>query len=293
MGGVFHHPETILGWQRALVRRRWTYPHRPPRRPPLREETVELIVRLAQENRHWGYLRIVGELKKLAVSVSKSSVAKVLRRHGLGPAPRRAGPTRTEFLRVQAKGMVATDFFSVDTGLLRRYYVLFVIDLERRVVHLLGITANPDGPWVTQVAGNFCADPEHTSGRVRFLIRHRDTKFTADFDNVFASIGAETMLTPVRSPKANAFAEGWVGTARQDCLDHLLVVSRRHLERILDDYVAHYNRARPHRGLDLTHRAIPLWPATQAPSTAATSSADSSTSTTAPPDRHRLAHDLA
>jgi transposase InsO family protein len=147
---------------------------------------------------------------------------------------------------------VATDFFTVDTVLLRRYYVLFVIELERRVVHLLGVTANPNGPWVTQVARNFCADLEHTGRRVRFLIRDRDTKFTANFDNVFASIGAETILTPVRSPKANAFAERWVRTAREDCLDHLLVVSRRHLERILDEYVAHYNRARPHRGLDLT-----------------------------------------
>ena len=105
---------------------------------------------------------------------------------------------------------------------------------------------------MTQVARNFCADLEHTGRRVRFLIRDRDTKFTASFDNVFASIGAETILTPVRSPKANAFAERWVRTVREDCLDHLLVVSRRHLERILDEYVAHYNRARPHRSLDLT-----------------------------------------
>ena len=245
-------PETILRWHRTLVRRRWTYPHRPPGRPPLPEETVELIIRLARENPHWGYLRIVGELKKLGVTVSKSSVANVLRRHGLPPAPRRAGPTWTEFLRAQAKGIVATDFFTVDTVLLRRYYVLFVIELERRVVHLLGVTANPHGPWVTQVARNFCADLEHTGRRVRFLIRDRDTKFTANFDNVFASIGAETILTPVRSPKANAFAERWVRTAREDCLDHLLVVSRHHLERILDEYVEHYNRARPHRGLDLT-----------------------------------------
>ena len=140
---------------------------------------------------------------------------------------------------------MATDFFTVDTVLLRRYYVLFVIELERRVVHLLGVTANPNGPWVTQVARNLCADLEYTGRRVRFLIRDRDTKFTANFDNVFASIGAETILTPVRSPKANAFAERWVRTAREDCLDHLLVVSRRHLERILDEYVAHYNRARP------------------------------------------------
>lgn len=147
---------------------------------------------------------------------------------------------------------MATDFFPVDTVALRRYYVLFVIEVEQRVVHLLGVTANPDGPWVSQVARNFVAELQDTGRHVRFLIRDHDTKFTASFDNVFASIGTETILTPVRSPKANAFAERWVRTVREDCLDHLLVVSRRHLERVLAQYVAHYNRARPHRSLDLT-----------------------------------------
>ena len=116
--------------------------------------------------------------------VSKGSVAKVLRRHRLPPAPRRAGPTWTEFLRAQAKGIVATDFFTVDTVCLRRYYVLFVIEVERRVVHLLGVTTNPNGPWVTQVARNFCTDLEDGGRRLRFLIRDRDTKFTTSFDEV-------------------------------------------------------------------------------------------------------------
>jgi putative transposase len=244
-------PETILRWHRALVRRHWTYPHRRPGRPPLSEETVELIVRLARENPRWGYLRVVGELKKLGVTVSKGSVANVLRRHRLPPAPRRTGPTWAEFLRAQAKGIVATDFFTVDTVLLWRYYVLFVIDVERRVVHLLGVTANPNGPWVTQVARNFASATEEGGRRVRFLIRDRDTKLTANFDEVFASIGVETIVTPVRSPKANAFAERWVRTVREDCLDHLLLVSRRHLERVLAEYIRHYNEARPHRSLDL------------------------------------------
>ena len=132
-------PETILRWHRALVRRRWTYAHRGPGRPPLPHETVELIVRLARENPRWKYLRIVGELRKLGIAVSKGSVANVLRRHHLHPAPRRSGPTWVEFLHAQAKGIVATDFFIVDTVLCRRYCVLFVIELERRVVHLLGV----------------------------------------------------------------------------------------------------------------------------------------------------------
>ena len=244
-------PETILRWHRALVRRRWTYSHRGPGRPPLPDETVELIVRLAQENSRWGYLRIVGELKKVGVIVSKGSVANVLRRHGLRPAPRRAEPTWVEFLRAQAKGIVATDFFTVDTVLLRRYYVLFVVEIERRVVHVLGVTANPNEGWVTQVARNFCAELEEAGRKLRFLVRDRDTKFTANFDQVFASIGAETILTPIRSPRANVFAERWVRTVRQDCLDHLLVLSRGHPETTLGDYVDHYNCARPHRGLQL------------------------------------------
>ncbi len=244
-------PETILRWHRDLARRRCTYPHRPGR-PSVPQKTVELIVRLARENPRLGYLRIVGELKTLGVTVSKGSVANVLRRHGLPPAPRRGGPSWSEFLRAQAKGILATDFFTVDTVLLRRHYVLFVIEVERRVVHLLGVTANPNGPWITQVACNFTTDLEERGKGFRFLIRDRDTKFTASFDNVFASIGTKAIKTPVQSPRANAFAERFVRTIRAECLDHLLVFSRHHLEVIVTEYLRHYNRARPHRGLRLT-----------------------------------------
>jgi transposase InsO family protein len=244
-------PETILRWHRALLRRRWTYPHRSHGRPALAQETVELIVRLARENPRWGYLRIVGELKKLGVMVSKTSVAAVLRRHRLPPAPGRPGPTWSQFLRSQAKSILATDFFTVDTIALRRFYVLFVIEIDRRRVHLLGVTANPNGPWVTQGVRNFASDLEEAGRRFRFLIRDRDTKFTASFDTVLASIGTETIRTPVASPRANASAERFVRIIRNDCLDHLLVVSQRHLETVLAEYIRHYNEARPHRGLQL------------------------------------------
>ena len=208
-------------------------------------------MRLSRENPRWGYPRIVGELKKLGIAVSKGSVANVLRRNGLPSAPRRAGPTWNEFLRAQAKGVLATDFFTVDSVLLRRYYVLFVIEVERRVVHLLGVTTNPGNLWVTQVARNFASGLEDAGRRFRFLVRERDTKFTSSFDAVLASIGIEAIKTPGRSPRANAFAERWVRTVREDCLDHLLIFGRRHVESVLAEYVDHYNRARPHRGLDL------------------------------------------
>lgn len=168
--------------------------------------------------------------------MSKTSVATVLRRHGLPPAPRRAGPTWTQFLSAQARGIVPTDFFHVDTVILRRYYVLFVIELERRVVHVLGVTTNPNAPWVTQVARNFAADLEEAGRRFRFLIRDRDTKFTASSaprcDHHVRTIrGAIRAHHPQRVPRPPP------------------VTSRRHLESVLDEYVRHYNQARPHRGL--------------------------------------------
>lgn len=248
-------PKTILDWHRRLVRRRWTYPHRRAGRPSIERETVDLIVRLGRENPRWGYVRIVGELRKLGITVSKGSVATVFARHGVPPAPRHEGPTWSQFLSAQAKGILATDFFHVDSVMLRRYYVLFVIEVDSRVVHLLGVTTNPAMAWVVQRARNFTSDLEDAGRRFRFLVRDRDTKFTASFDEVFKAIGIETIRTLVRSPKANTFAERWVRTVREDCFDHLLIYSRRHLESVLGDYVRHYNEARPHRGRQL---ATPL-----------------------------------
>jgi transposase InsO family protein len=186
--------------------------------------------------------------------VSKTSVATVLRRQGLRPVPRRQGPSWSEFLRAQAEVILATDFFTVDSVLLRRYYALFVIGAQSRIVHLLGVTANPSGAWATQVARNFAAPLEDSGRRFRFLVRDRDTKFVASFDAVFTSVGTKTILIPVQSPRANAVAERWVRTVRQECLDHVLVVPRRQLESVLCGYVRHYNHARPHRGL---HLAVP------------------------------------
>ena len=202
--------------------------------------------------RAWGYQRISGELGKLGVRVSATSVRTILRRRGLGPAPRRrGGPSWSTFLRAHAAGIVACDLLTVETIGLRRLYVLFFIELKSRRVWLGGVTTRPSGPWVTQQARNLFLAMADRRGPVRFLIRDRDTKFAGSFDEVFASEGVRVIRTPIRSPKANAFAERWVRTARCECLDWLLILNRRHLERVLRVYVDHYNRARPDRGLGL------------------------------------------
>src|SRR6266581_3762517 len=173
-------PATILRWHRGLVRRRWTYPKLG--RPPIDDDIRGLILRLARENPRWGYPRIVGELRHLGIRVSPSTFQRLLRRAGLGPAPRRHGPNWSTFLRSQAHGVLACDFFTVETVWLRRLYVLFFIELGSRRVHLAGITAHPNGAWVTQQARNLTMTTDIEAAR--FLIRDRDTKFTLAFDDV-------------------------------------------------------------------------------------------------------------
>jgi transposase InsO family protein len=212
---------------------------------------VELVLRLARDNDRGGYLRIAGECRKLGVKVSATSVRTILRRHRLGPAPRRGGPSWTQFLHTQAAGALACHFLTVETIGLTRLYVRFVIELQRRRVHLAGITAHPTGAWVTQAARNLLMKLEEHADRFRLLIRDRDTKFTAAFDAVFAATGIEVIKIPPRAPKANAFAERWVRTVRAECLDWVLVWNRGHLEKVLSAYATHYNTARPHRGIEL------------------------------------------
>jgi putative transposase len=239
-----------------LVRRKWTSPHRPPGRPAIESETRSLVFRLARENPRWGYRRIQGELLGLGVSLSATSVATILRRAGLSPAPRR-GPTWSQFLRSHASGILACDFLTVETLLRRTYYVLFFIELRTRRVHLAGATRNPNSAWVTQQARNVSGDLREAGFAPRFLIRDRDTKFTASFDAVFEADGARIITTPIRAPDANAYAERWVGTARSECLDWTLIRGLAHLERVLGEYVAHYNVHRPHRALGLCTPARP------------------------------------
>ena len=243
-------PQTVLRWHRELVKRKWTCRRkRRPGRPRIERETAALILRMAKENPRWGYLRIQGELKKLGILVSASSICSLLRRHGLQPAPRRDGPSWKEFLAQQAAGVVACDFFCVETVWLKTLYVLFFIELSTRRVRPAGVTAHPGSAWVTQQARNLAI--EGRLAGTQFLIRDRDAKYSGPFDEVFRSEGVRVIRTPIRSPQANAFAERFVKTVRRECLDSVLVFGERHLERILREYVAHYNEERPHRGLSL------------------------------------------
>ncbi|WP_433170561.1 integrase core domain-containing protein [Actinoallomurus sp. CA-150999] len=248
--GVFVSPSTLLRWHRRLITRKWTYPRRRPGRPPTQKEVREAVLRLAQDNPAWGYPRISGELAGVGVRVPPSTVRDILKRAGLGPAPRRDGPTWGQFLKAQAAGIVACDLFHVDTVFLKRIHVLFFIEHATRVVRIAGATANPTGVWVAQQARNLVMDLGEQAEQVKFLIRDRDAKFTAAFDEVFTSLGARVIRTPVRAPRANAIAERWVGTVRRERTDRILIYNERHLRRVLRAYQHHYNGHRPHRARD-------------------------------------------
>ena len=247
-GRFFVQPDTLLHWHRELVKMKWTYP-KASGRPKIPPGTVQLVVRLSRENPTWGYRRIQGELSVMGIDLAASSVWNILQRHGLDPSPNRPGPSWGEFLKSQATTMLACDFFTVDTVLLKQLYVLFFVELDTRRVFVTGISAHPTGDWVVQQARNLTYKLTERARPVKFLIRDRDTKFTTAFDEVFRTDGIRIMRTPVRAPRANAFAERFVGTIRRECLDRMLVVNRRHLETVLREFVEHYNGHRPHRSL--------------------------------------------
>ncbi|MFD8383063.1 integrase core domain-containing protein [Streptomyces sp. NPDC059679] len=244
-------PGTLLAWHRRLVRWKWRQTPVRPGRPPLPEETA-LIQSLARENPTWGYVRIQGELRRLGHRVAAATIRRVLRRSGLLPAPQRASlQTWRFFLRSQAHTLLACDFMHVETVFLRRLYVFFIMEIKARRVHVLGVTAHPTGAWVTQLARNLLMDLGDRAGCFRFLIRDRDSRFTAAFDAVFAGNGTAVIPTPPQSPRSNAFAERWIRTARAECTDRLLITGERHLRTVLTTYAEHYNAGRAHRSLDL------------------------------------------
>lgn len=243
-------PQTILRWHRELVRRKWTYGGGRIGRPPKPDAIRDLAIKMASDNPGWGYQRIKGELKKLGISLSATTIRTILLKNGLGPAPRRTGPTWRQFIRAQASAIVACDFFTVETAWLRTICVLFFMHVGTRRILGINATYRPDAVWVTQQARNLFIELPQDIG-VAKLIHDRDSNYGGSFDEVFSTEGCEVVRTPYRAPQANAFAERWVRTVRQECLDHLLIMSRQHLESVLHEYKNHYNKARPHRGLDL------------------------------------------
>ncbi|MEV4354206.1 integrase core domain-containing protein [Nonomuraea sp. NPDC049625] len=255
---------TLLRWHRALVMRRWTYRSKRPGRPSTRADVREAVLRLALENPSWGYQRISGELAGAGLRIPPSTVRDILKRAGLASAPRRTGPSWSQFLKAQAKGIWACELFHVDPIFLKRLYVLFVIEHATRVVHVAGVTTHPTGTWAAQQARNLVVNLGERAEGITFLIRDRDrdAKFTAVFDEVFTSLGARIIMTPVRAPRANAIAERWVGTVRRECTDRLLVYGEGHLRRVLQTYERHYSRYRPHRSRD---RRPPQPPRASAP----------------------------
>ena len=251
--GLLVKPETVLGWHRALVRRKWAaYRGRPRRgRPPLAGEGRELIIRIAKENPGYGYFRLRGELLKLGHTVAATTIRSVLIAAGVPPAPQRSGLSWKTFLKAHAESVIAADFLCVDTILFKRLYILFFLHLASRRILAASCTAEPTEAWVTQQARQLCWKLDDEGLKLGYVIHDRDKKFAPKADSVFKSTGARIILTPLMAPLANSFAERWVGSCRREALDWMLILNQRHLDVVVREYCQHYNDERPHRSRNL------------------------------------------
>ncbi len=245
-------PETLLKWHRELVQRKWTFTHRRVGgRPPISSDLEALILRLAKENPRWGYSTIHGELLELDHDIGRTTVKDVLKRHRVPPAPERAQHASSwrAFLGHYQAQVLACDFFTVEAVWLQTLYVLFFLERGTRRVHVAGCTARPTSAWVTQQARQMSWTVQEELLPSRFLIHDRDAKFPISFDRVFEADAVRVIRTPFRSPKANAFAERWVRSVREECLDHVIILGERHLQRVLKEDETYFNHARPHQGI--------------------------------------------
>ena len=249
-------PDTILAWYRKLVARKFdgSEARRGPGRPRVKREVEQLIVRMAIENRDWGYDRIVGALANLGYEISDQTVGNVLQRHGLPPAPERKHTTTwAAFIRTHLALLAGTDFFTAEVLTLRglvTYYVLFFIHLESRRVNIAGITVHPDERWMQQMARNATMEGCGALRECRYLLHDRDTKYTQSFRAIIASGQVEPLALPAHSPNLNAYAERWVRSVKEECLSKVILFGERSLRRALSEYVEHYHAERNHQGKD-------------------------------------------
>jgi len=251
-------PGTVLRWHRDIVRRRWgRLSGGRSGRPSTHRRVRSVVLRLARENESWGYRRIHGELAGLGIMVAPSTVWEILKDAGVDPGPRRDGPGWAEFLRSQAQGILALDFFTADLLNGARIYVLAAIEHATRRVRVLGATEHPVQAWVVQQARNLLMDLEDSGARVKFVIHDRDASFTAAFDEVFRAAGTRIIRSAIQAPRMNSIMERWIGSCRREVLDRTLIWNQRHLMTVLREYEDFYNTHRPHRTLK---QAAPLRP---------------------------------
>ena len=242
-------PDTLIGWHQAIVRPKWAFKQgRQPGRPPIDSELEGWILQVARDNPTLGYEKLEGEMRKLGFDVSATTIRTVLLRHGVPPAPERGrqGSSWRTFLNHYKDQFLACDFFTVETLTLQTLYALFFIEHGTRQVYFAGCTAHPNSAWVTQQARQMTWELEDRDPPMKYLIWDHDTKFTQSFDTVFEASGIEIVTVPYQAPNANAVAERWVRSVREECLGRLIILNERHLRRILNEYVAYYNARRPH-----------------------------------------------
>ena len=243
-------PETFLAWHNKLVRRRWTYLTKTSGRPRKSKKIRDLIIKLARENPIWGYGKIQGEMKKLGIAISQTTIRRILIRNGFPSKPYKAGPGWRKFLGQYKDFIWSCDFFTVETAFLKRFYVLCFLEIGSRKLRITGCTTNPVQAWVTQQARNLAWNINSVSAVPRFLIHDRDDKFTRSFDSVFESEGVKIIKTPYQAPNANAHVERVIRSIREECLDRIIILNEKHLRFVLKQYEKYYNEARPHQGIN-------------------------------------------